>query len=333
MLLLVAAGVLLGLRFTHPPSGTVRVERPLMGTTWEIEVPDHGNPEAARHAIDAAYAELERIDRLMSEWKPDSPVSKINAAAGKSPVDVPPELQALLERSICYGYESRGAFDITWHGMSKIWHFDDNFVPPAPAAVDEARQRVDFRRIQIDGHRVFLPAANMSIGLGGIAKGYAIDRATAVLAQAGFHDSLVDGGGDVLARGHRADGSSWRLGIQDPRRPRGALLGSVAASNFAVVTSGDYERFRIVNGVRYHHIIDPRTGWPASASQSVTVMADNAERAVVLAKPIFILGGEKGLAFARAQHVDTLIVNAQGQRLMTDGFAHLLAIEPTAPRN
>ena len=291
-----------------------------MGTTWNIAVVDRGHSGDARMAIDQAYRELVRIDLLMSEWKPDSPISKVNAAAGAQPVEVPAELRAILERAKHYGDQSSGTFDITWHGMSRIWHFDDAFVPPTRAVVEEARRNVDYRAIQIAGDKVFLPKRSMSIGLGGIAKGYAIDRASAILARAGFPDSLVDGGGDVLVSGTREDGGPWRLGIQNPRAAHGETLGLVRAANRAVVTSGDYERFRIVNGVRYHHIIDPRTGYPASASISVTVIAETAERAVVLCKPIFILGPVKGLEFARAQGVDTLIVDPHGKRYSTPGF-------------
>ena len=295
----------------------------MMGTIWTIEVVDHGQPDAARRTIDAAYLELARIDSLMSEWKPASPISQVNAAAGKQPVEVPAELRAILERSRQYGEKSEGTFDITWHGMAGIWHFDDSFAVPQRAAVENARRNVNFRAIEIQGNRVFLPKAKMSIGLGGIAKGYAIDRASAILARAGFADTLVDGGGDVLVTGRREDGAPWRLGIQNPRGERGEMLGLVRVSRGAVVTSGDYERFRIVNGVRYHHIIDPRTGYPANASTSVTVMADTAERAVVLCKPIFILGPEKGLAFARAEGVETMIIDAAGKRHWTEGIRRL----------
>jgi FAD:protein FMN transferase len=329
LLALALIGFLVALRYASlearvEPPRTIQVHRPLMGTIWNIEVADHGRPDAARHAIGQAYAELVRIDALMSEWKPNSPISQVNLAAGKNPVEVPAELRGLLERSKVYGEKSSLTFDITWHGMSSIWHFDDRFAVPSQAAVDAARQNVDFRLIQIDGNRVFLPRAGMSIGLGGIAKGYAIDRASAVLARAGFVDTLVDGGGDVLVSGRRDDGSPWRLGIQDPRGDRGTMLGVVRAGNRAVVTSGDYERFRIVNGVRYHHIIDPRTGWPATASISVTVIAESAERAVVLCKPIFILGPEMGLEFARAEGVEALIIDPQGRRWSTSGFGRML---------
>lgn len=305
---------------------TIRVERPLMGTTWTIEVADHGRAEAARRAIDQAYAELERIDALMSEWKPESPISQINAAAGKHPVEVPAELREIIERSNRYSEMSEGAFDITWHGMANIWHFDERFTVPSRANVDRARRYVNFREIRIDGDRVFLPRAGMSIGLGGIAKGYAVDRASQVLARAGFTDSMVDGGGDLKLSGTR-NGLAWQIGIQDPRKERGVLIGRVPASNCAVVTSGDYERFRIVNGVRYHHIIDARTGWPATAASSVTVISPTAEQGVVLAKIVFILGPERGMAIARAQGVEALLIDPSGKRYATQGFSRRFEAE------
>jgi FAD:protein FMN transferase len=331
VLSLVLLGVLVLVRFASvasrlDQSGVLQVQRPLMGTIWKIEVIDRGRPDAARHAVDQAFAELQRIDALMSEWKPESPLSQINSAAGKNAVEVPEELRAILQRSVRYGEQSQGTFDITWHGMAHLWHFDDAFMPPTQAAVEAARPNVNFRAIQIDGNRVFLPKAGMSIGLGGIAKGYAVDRAAQVLARAGFRDSLVDGGGDILVSGKK-NGDPWTLGIQDPRKERGTMLGLVRASNLAVVTSGDYERFRIVKGIRYHHIIDPRTGWPASASSSVTVIAESAERAVVLAKPIFILGPGKGLEFARSQGIEALIIGPEGRRYLTPGFTRMLETE------
>jgi len=325
LLLLSVVAALIALRFVSVAgridrNGTISVQRPLMGTVWNIEVADHGRADAARHSIDQAYSELHRIDGLMSEWKPESPISQVNAAAGKHPVEIPEELRAIIERSNRYSQLGDGAFDITWHGMANIWHFDDTFTPPSQAAVDQARRLVNFRAIQIEGNRVFLPKTGMSIGLGGIAKGYAVDQASKVLARAGFHDSLVDGGGDILVSGTR-NGVAWQLGIQDPRQPRGTLLERVALSGQALVTSGDYERFRIVNGVRYHHIIDARTGWPATAACSVSVISSSAEQGVVLAKIIFILGREKGLALARSEGVEALLIDPDGKRYATEGFA------------
>jgi thiamine biosynthesis lipoprotein len=318
-------GGLLALRYVSAssratPGQILTVQRPLMGTVWNIEVVDHGRPDPARAAIDKAYTELERIDALMSEWKPESPISQVNAAAGKHPVEVPAELRELLERSIRYSAITSGTFDVTWRGMGNLWHFDDTFRPPTREAVEAARKRVNYRAIQITGNRIFLPAG-MNIGLGGIAKGYAVDRASLVLARAGFTDSLVDGGGDVMASGTRL-GEPWRIGIQDPRQPRGVILGTMQVSNRALVTSGDYERFRIVDGVRYHHIIDPRTGYPASASISVSILSRTAEEGVVLAKGVFILGPEQGMALARREGIEALLIDPQQKRYFTPGFAY-----------
>ena len=319
-------GGLLAWRIAQPaPAGLVTVQRTLMGTLWRIEVDDGGRPESARQAIQAAYAELDRIDRLMSEWKPESPLSQINSAAGKVPVEVPNELVDLLKRSIVYSQRSEGTFDVTWRGMGKLWHFDDDFIPPTREAVDAARKRIDFRKIGIDGNRVSIPA-NMSIGLGGIAKGYAVDRAGLVLKKAGFQNWLVDGGGDIVVAGTRAR-QPWRLGIQDPRSERGNLIGVAEVTDRAFVTSGDYERFRIVNGVRYHHIIDPRTGWPAGGASSVTVLAPNAELGVVFAKAVFILGPERGLKLAQAEGLEALLIDTRGKHFATPRFPGVSAIE------
>lgn len=300
-------------------AGTVREHWPLMGTVWSAEIAHQGRIEAARAALLQVEDELKRIDALMSEWKEESPVSAINRAAGKELVDVPVELRALIERSVRYSERSSGAFDITWRGMGRIWRFDDRFAVPTAEAVERARRMVNYRDIRIAGDRVGLARAGMSIGLGGIAKGYAVDRAGKVLVRAGFTDYLVDGGGDILVSGKK-NGRPWRLGVQDPRAERGALLGSVNATAGVLVTSGDYERFRIAGGVRYHHIIDPATGWPAAACQQVSLLADTAERAVVLAKVIFIEGASKGLETARKEGVEALIIDREGRRHWTYGF-------------
>ena len=317
-------GGLIALRLTtahvSPVQGQlINVQRPLMGTVWNIEVVDHGRPQQARLAIDQAYAELTRIDALMSEWKPASPISQVNAAAGKHPVEVPAELRELLERSLRFSQATDATFDVTWHGMGNIWHFDDAFRVPTKAVVEAGRRRVDYRRLQIEGNRIYLPEG-MSIGLGGIAKGYAVDRAAQLLTRAGFPDSLVDGGGDVMLSGTRL-GQPWHLGIQDPRGPHGSILGTMSVSNAALVTSGDYERFRIVDGVRYHHIIDPRTGYPANASISVSVLSKTAEEGVVLAKGVFILGPDRGMALARQTGIDALLIDPQLKRYFTPGFS------------
>ena len=299
-------------------SNLIRVQQTAMGTVWNIEVVDHGRPDDARRAISAAYSELERIEAMMSEWRPQSPISQVDAAAGDHSVEVPAELREILQRSIRYSEQTQGTFDVTWRGMGDIWHFDEGFVRPTNAEVDAARRNIDYRAIQIKGNSIYLPEGK-NIGLGGIAKGYGVNRAVDVLVNAGFPDCLVDGGGDVKVSGTH-DGDPWRLGVQHPRKEHGEVLGVVRLTNRALVTSGDYERFRIVDGVRYHHIIDPRTGWPANASTSVSVLSNDAEQGVVLAKAIFILGPERGLELARAQGVDALLIDPLGRQYATPGF-------------
>lgn len=310
--------------------GSVRLQRPLMGTIWSVEVVHSGDGIAARQAGEAVFEELERIDRLMSEWKPESPVSKINDAAGRAMVEVPVELRDLLERSVAYGHKSGGSFDITWRGMRHLWRFDDGFRVPAAAEVDAARALVNYRDLRIEGNRVGLARAGMSIGLGGIAKGYAIDRAAAILEQRGFGHYLVDGGGDIRVKGTKG-GRPWRLGIQAPRAERGTLLGAVSLTSGVLVTSGDYERFKLAGGVRYHHIIDPHTGWPATACRSVTVIAPAAEQAVVWAKIIFIGGPAEGLAAARAEGIEALVIDSLGGRHETMGFARAFEAKGNTP--
>jgi thiamine biosynthesis lipoprotein len=301
---------------------TQRLSRTLMGTLWTIEAVDSGRQEEARRAIGQAFDEIARIEALMSEWMPDSPVSRINRAAGVESVEVSEELVAIIRRGLDYGDRSEGAFDITWRGMGGVWRFDDGFQVPDPRKVDQARRNVGYRAVRVEGNRVRLERKGMAIGLGGIAKGYAVDRAARVLRDAGFNDTLVAGAGDMLASGTKA-GRGWRLGIQDPRRERGALLGSVELSGGAISTSGDYERFRIVDGARYHHIIDPRTGWPAGGCRSVSVSASSAERSDVLATAIFVLGPEKGMELAIKEGVDALVVDADGKRVGSGIFARL----------
>lgn len=301
----------------------VRQDRVLMGTVWSLQVLPSGQSQAAdtEGALASAFDEVDRIDRLMSEWKPDSPLSAINAAAGTNGVKAPAELLDIIRRGIRFGDLTDGAFDITWLGMGNLWHFDESFTPPSDAEIAEAKSHVDYRRIRIDGDHVSIPAG-WAIGLGGIAKGYAIDRAAAKLREAGFRNFLVNGGGDVLVVGRKGN-RDWTVGVRDPRGGPQDLVARVRADG-AVVTSGDYERFRIVDGVRYHHIIDPRTGRPARLCRSVTIVADQAELADVLATAVFVLGPTRGLQLISAMpHVEGFIIDADGKRSMSNGFKEL----------
>lgn len=306
-----------------PPQTSIKVERFLMGTRWIIEVvpDDRTNVETARQLVDAAFDEVARVESVMSEWMPESPISAINAAAGREAVEVPGELADIIRRSLQISERSRGAFDITWRGLGRLWPVqDENFSPPSDAEIQAALHRVGYRKVQVEGNRVHLIEAGMAIGLGGIAKGYGVDRAADVLRAGGCANFFIDGGGDVLVSGSK-HGKPWRVGIQHPRKARGELLAVVEADSGAVVSSGDYERFREVDGVRYHHIIDLRTGRPARKCQAVTIIAPSAERADALATAVFVLGPEEGLELIRQEPgADALVVDHAGRIWTTEGF-------------
>lgn len=300
------------------------VERPLMGTRWVIEAGPCAAGTDRAAAVDAAFSEVARVESVMSEWQPDSPISAINTSAGGAGVTVPTELRDIILRSMDISRRSEGAFDISWRGMGPLWKLRAQpFMPPTDEAIEAARKRVDHRRIKVDGDRVSLGAADMAIGLGGIAKGYAVDRAVGVLKRAGVNSFFVDGGGDIRVAGGK-NGHPWRVGVRHPRGAAQQLLGVVEVMDGAVVTSGDYERFTVHNGIRYHHIIDPSTGRPATASQAVTIVAPDAETADALATAVFILGPARGLALVASQPgTEGLVVDKDGKVFTSPGFGRV----------
>lgn len=302
---------------------SVFAETQLMGTRWSIEVvPPRGmEREAVDSAVADAFAEVARVEGLASEWRPETPLTQVNRAAGGEPVLVPLELVGIIERSLVVSRESGGAFDITWRGMGKLWDLRaEPFVLPSAAEVAAARLRVDFRKVRIEGDRVGLADADMAIGLGGIAKGYAVDRAAGVLSARGLESFSVKGGGDLLVRGRHGD-RPWHVGIRDPRGGPDDLLRVVDLEDSSVATSGDYERFRLHEGVRYHHIIDPRTGWPARGCRSVTIVARTSELADGLSTAVFVLGPVEGLALVgRVGGAEALVVDDDGRITATPGF-------------
>lgn len=310
----------------RPAPERVRREAVLMGTSFGITVA--GAPrETADAAITAAFNEVDRIERLMSEWRPDSEISAVNRAAGEAPVAVSPETFEVIRRALDLAERSDGAFDPTWAALRGVWDFKAR-PPRLPARSElEARlARTGWRRVRLDpeGRTVFLTEAGMALGLGGIAKGYGIDRAVAVLRAHGLTDFIVDGGGDLYVAGEKAPGVPWRVGVRHPRRA-GALLAELAARDAAIVTSGDYERFFELGGRRYHHIIDLRTGMPADRSVAVTVRAADATLADALATAAFVLGPERGVALARdLEGVDVAVLAPDGRVAATPGLAAVL---------
>ncbi|HVH48005.1 MAG TPA: FAD:protein FMN transferase [Labilithrix sp.] len=270
---------------------------------------------STRSAFDAALEEIRRIETLMTTWR-DSEVSRINAAAGKAPVTVSDETFSVIKEAVHASAISEGTFDITFHTLHGLWKFDEDLDPHPPADKDvKARLAfVGYRNIKLDDKEktVMLAKEKTQIGLGGIAKGYAVDMAARVLEKSGLTSFFVQAGGDLLARGRKPDGTEWQAGVRDPRGPEGAFFAKLALTDHAFSTAGDYERAYIASGKRYHHIIDPRTGQPATACRSVTIWAPTALLADEIDDAVFILGPEKGMRLVESiDGVGAVIVDAK----------------------
>jgi thiamine biosynthesis lipoprotein len=265
---------------------------------------DHVDVAAVRTAMSAAFDEIKRLEALLSEWRDDSEVGQVNLNPAHW-VKVGPETFAVITRGLAAGTASRGAFDITFQAMSNVWKFGSAAETepklPSPAEVAERRRFVDFRKVEVDvdARAVRIPQG-YKVGLGGIAKGYIVDRAAEILKKASIKTFLVQAGGDLYGAGRKPDGSPWVTGIQDPRAPQGEFFATIELTDHAFSTAGDYARSYVIGGRRYHHIIDPHTGYPATASRSVTVWADDATTADAIDDAVFILGPERGLELAKA---------------------------------
>lgn len=306
-----------------------------MGTAIELKVWTDREP-AARAAMDDAYAEIKRLEAMMTTWSDTSEVSRINAAAGAKPVVVSDELLDVLEGARKIHDESGGVFDITFYGLKGLWHFDQDLEPTIPSdeSIKARLPLVDGSKLEIDrkAKTAFLPTKGMAINLGGIAKGYAVDKATAVLAKHGFTDVVVQAGGDLLVKGRKGQ-DPWRVGIRDPRGGWNEYFAVAPIKDASFSTAGDYERSFVKDGVRYHHILDPRTGKPATACRSVTVLAPDALTADELDDAIFILGPEKGLELlAKHPGAGAVIVDKDNKVTISDSLKGVVQIlHPPTP--
>lgn len=293
-----------------------------MGSQLRVRVltPD---PRDAATAIDAVFAEFDRLDALLSVWRPGSDVLRVNGAAGVEPVTVGDDTLAVLETARQISEWTDGSFDVTFGALADVWKFDhdqDNQVPTR-AQVDARRPLVDYRAIHIDrpGRTVMLERPGMRLHLGGIGKGYAVERAAAILRDRGYRDFLIQSGGDLYVAG-LSQGRPWRLGIADPRDPA-KTFGTLDLSDGTFSTSGDYERSFVRDGVRYHHLLDPRTGYPATGTRSVTIVTNRPVLADGLSTGVFILGPARGLALVeRLPDVEAIIVTARNEVLVSSGL-------------
>jgi thiamine biosynthesis lipoprotein len=281
------------------------------------------NEATTREAIAQAIAEMRRLEGLLSEWRPESEIGQVNAHAGEW-VKIGPESTRVIDRGLWAGRLSGGSFDITFQALSKVWKFgsaqEENPKPPARAEVEKLRKLVDYRRVELDrgAGRVRI-GKDQQLGLGGIAKGYIVDAAAQVLHGFGVQAFLVQAGGDLYGSGRKPDGTPWVSGVQDPRGPIGQFFAVLELTDHAFSTAGDYARAYVVDGKRYHHIIDPKTGYPATACRSVTIWANDATTADGVDDAVFILGPEKGLKLVESlDGVGAVVVDAKNRVFLSE---------------
>ncbi|MFQ5674332.1 MAG: FAD:protein FMN transferase [bacterium] len=283
----------------------------LMGSRFEITAVS-AEEKKALAAIDAAIAEIRRIEKLISSWNSDSETSVINRNAGIQPVRISAELFDLIARSLKVSRLTEGAFDISFAAMDKIWQFDGKVHElPDESLVQAAVAKVNYRDIILEKKdtTVFLRRRGMKIGFGAIGKGYAANKARAIMKKMAIQSGLVNAGGDLIAWGKETESNGWQIGIADPK-DRDSILAWLEVSDMAVVTSGNYEKFFLANGKRYAHIIDPRTGFPAAGLKSVTIVCPDAELADALATAVFVLGEIRGLELIdKLNGIEGLVIN------------------------
>ena len=305
-ILLAAGGLALVLYLLPPPppAESVREGRLVLGTLVTVKL--YGDAEVVRLPVERAYAALDRVDSLMSRYRDDGALRRLEQSAQKG-VQTPAQLGAVLARSQRFAALTGGAFDCTVGALSRLWNFPAALAPPDSAAVDSALALVGYEGLQVEGEIVRIGRPGTRLDLGAAAKGYAVDRMVAVFEEAGIAGGLIDAGGDIRYWGAKPDGRSWVFGVQHPRDPtRHIEVGDLGLA--AIATSGDYQQYFEWEGARYHHLLDPRTGYPARACVSATVWAGTALDADILSTAVFVLGPERGLALvAELEGVEALV--------------------------
>jgi FAD:protein FMN transferase len=293
--------------------------RLLLGTLVEVTI--SGYAEKAGSATQAVFDEIKRVEDLTSFHKP-SGLTEINDAAGRGPVKADAELLDLIDLSLHTAEKTGGAFDPSVGVLSRLWSFSGGESRlPDQSEIADALTKVGWNRIKIDRSNgtIDIPEKGMALDLGGIAKGYALDRAARVLRQHGITSALVNAGGDVLVVGEKEPGKPWRVGVQDPRNPRD-VVAVVAVKDRIILTSGDYERFFVKDGKRYHHILDPKTGYPAEGVESVTLVARTGVTAEPLGATVFVKGIAEGLKYVQSLgDVEAMAVDGNGEIHTTPG--------------
>lgn len=311
-------------------------EQFLMDTLVTIRVYGH-DPEVLRVAVAAAYGEMRRIADLVDRFPLSgtaacrlSDVCRINEEAGIKPVRVDADTLAMLVLAKKYHDLSGGAFAVTIGPVMDLWGFAENDPKvPVPRRIAESLALVDNESLNVNSQEqtVYLQRVGMKLDLGALAKGYATEKALQALEKHGIKKALIDAGGNIRVLGTNARNTPWRIGIKDPRQAD-AMIAVLALEDAAAVTSGDYYRYFEEGGKRYHHILDPRSGYPASENMCVTVVTKDAGLADVLSTALFVSKGEEAVALAEKLGVDLFLVSAEGRILHTPALAGRIEVKP-----
>ncbi len=293
-----------------------------MGSRFDITIVDKDSTSANAN-IDLVTTEVTRIENLISDWRPLTQVSEINRNAGIKPIKVSKEVFKLTERAIKLSKITGGAFDISFAAMDRIWKFDGSMTAmPTPEAIKKSVEKVGYNNIILDkkSSTVFLKLKGMKIGFGALGEGYAADQCRKMMLAKGVKAGIVNGSGDMNTWGHQPDGTAWNIGITDPRNP-GEVFAVVPLRHGAVVTSGNYEKYVVFNGKRYAHIINPKTGYPATGLTSVTVFGPSAELANGISTSIMVLGKTQGLKLIkRFPKMSCIMITDAGKTISSNNF-------------
>jgi len=294
----------------------------LMGGRFDITIVAADSLSAEQN-IDTCIKEISRIEFLISDWKPQSQVSQVNQNAGVRPMKVDREVFELTQRAIKLSQETEGAFDISFAAMEKVWKFDGSMkVMPSVEAIRRSIAKIGYRNIVLDSLRctIFLKLKGMKIGFGALGEGYAGDRCRKIMLKKGIKAGIINASGDLTAWGRQPNGSHWNIGVTNPLHPD-TIFKVISLRESAMVTSGNYQKYVVLQGKRYAHIINPKTGYPATGLISVSITGPSAERANGFSTSMMVLGQQKGLAFIKkypAYHY--IIITNAGRIIASPSF-------------
>jgi FAD:protein FMN transferase len=294
----------------------------LMGGRFDITIVAKDSLTAEKNS-DVVIEEISRIENLISDWKSDSQISEVNRNAGVQPVKVDREVFELTQRALRFSEVTNGGFDISFAAMDRIWKFDGSMTEmPSEEAIKKSVEKVGYKNIVLDSANttIFLKLKGMKIGFGALGEGYANDRCRQMMRDKGIEAGIINGSGDMSTWGKQPNGKAWNIGITNPFRPE-KLLAVVPLTQEAVTTSGSYEKFVVLDGKRYSHIINPATGYPVTGLCSVTVFGPYAETANGLSTSLMVLGSDAGLhLLQRYPEYSCIMITDTGKIIRSKNF-------------